>query len=412
MQATLKNKLGFASYDFSNSGYVAVFQAFLFPLVLTAALDQADYNSALLWPMAVAASSILAIISGPFIGRLADIVGRPKIFSLLVIVVGVLATISVPLLDTTPILLCFAFICFNWAFEQSQSIYDSFLVSDGRSSRDTTAISSFAWGVGYLGGALFAASYFLFTKLEIAETTMLSIFGVMFLIASIPALVFFRNHTPVTDQVLPELTKRTISIREIKDVKNPVPWVDLFVYWVIADTVAAILYFAPLYLKTELSLSTTMIGGVLLVGQIIAFPATILVGRLSTSIGRIKAIQIGLVVWAVGLAGLYLASTVVHVALVFCLLSLVVGSTQALMRAHFADRISLSSAAEGFGFFAIAQKSSSVFAPLLIATVVAVSGSVAPAFAFLAALICVALLASKSLREVYDLHLAPKGGNR
>lgn len=394
MKQSLKKKLGFASYDFSNSGYVAVFQSFLFPLVLTEMLTTSGRNGELYWAAVVAMSSILAIATAPFVGRLADKIGKVRVFTLTVLIVGVLATIAFPVFGYSGIALLVAFLVFNWMFELSQSVYDSFLVDLSDSKQETTAISSFAWGFGYLGGAVFAALYFVMNELEIDPKIMLTVFGALFVFVSLPALIFFSRQRLKSkpQHVFPRLS-------ELLNVSNPVPWADIFVYWVIADTVAAILYFAPIYLRSELGLSMTIIGGILLVGQLIAFPATILMGWLAGRVGRINTIRIGLVVWAIGLTGLYFASSVQHVVAVFLLLSLVVGSTQALLRAHFSDRVEASLSAEGLGFFAIAQKSASVLAPLLVVATTHFTGSIGPAFVTLAILLVLALVLSGQLKE-------------
>jgi UMF1 family MFS transporter len=394
MKKLLKKKFGFASYDFSNSGYVAVFQSFLFPLVIAEMLTTAGKNSEFYWAAVVVMSSILAIITAPFVGRLADKIGKVRVFCATVIFVGILASVAVPVFGYSVFVLLAVFVIFNWIFELSQSVYDSFLVDLSSNQQETTDISTFAWGFGYLGGATFAVLYFVMNKMGVAAEQMLTVFGVLFLLVSIPAMLFL-SRTKLKSQPQQGFPK----LAELLRVSNPVPWADIFVYWVIADTVAAILYFAPLYLKSELALSTAIIGGILLVGQLAAFPATIFMGRLSRRIGRIGVIRLGLAVWAIGLVGLYMASSLAHVIAVFLLLSLVVGSTQALLRAHFADRVEAGMSAEGLGFFAIAQKSASVIAPLLVVAVVYFSGSVGPAFLILAILLVVAFLLAGRLTE-------------
>jgi len=326
--------------------------------------------------------------------QLADKIGKVRVFSMTVVIVGILASIAVPVFGFSVFALMAAFVVFNWVFELSQSVYDSFLVDLSDSRQETTDISSFAWGFGYLGGAVFAALYFGMNEFGIAPDQMLTIFGVLFLLVSVPAMLFF-SRTKLKSQI-----QETVpNLSDIADVTNPVPWIDIFIYWVIADTVAAILYFAPIYLRAELELSTAIIGGILLVGQLVAFPATILMGRLAGRVGRIKAIRLGLAIWTVGLVGLFMASTLAHVVVVFLILSLVVGSTQALLRAHFADRVEPHRSAEGLGFFAIAQKSASVLAPLLVVAATLATGSIGPAFIVLAVLLVAAFMLAGRLDD-------------
>jgi len=359
----------------------------------TGMMEGSKYDSGLYWAIAVAVSSVLAILTAPFFGRFADKFGKFRVFCFSVGFTGIVASLSLLISGSNFWYLLILFVFFNWIFEISQSIYDSYLVDLSDSKEETTKISSFAWGFGYLGGALFAVIYLIMDRLEISESSMIPIFGVFFLISSVPALWYFYKVVPSP------IGGRTFKFRDLIEVRTPVPWKDLFVYWVVADVVAAVLYFAPLYLKSDLGLSITMIGGVMLVGQLIAFPATIYVGRLANQFGRLSMIRMGLLVWAVGLLGFYFAESLAHVAIVFLLLSLVVGSTQALLRAHFADRVEQIKSAEGLGFFAIAQKSASVIAPAFVIVSSWFTGSIAPAFIALAVLVCIAFLLTLQLKE-------------
>ena len=78
MKDSTSKRWGFASYDFSNSGYVAVFQSFLFPVVLVDVLARDGVASELIWPIMVSVSSVLAVVTAPFIGRLADQIGKTR----------------------------------------------------------------------------------------------------------------------------------------------------------------------------------------------------------------------------------------------------------------------------------------------------------------------------------------------
>ena len=402
MKNNTSKRWGFASYDFSNSGYVAVFQSFLFPIVLSDVLARDGVASELIWPIMVSISSVLAVVTAPFIGRLADQIGKTRVFTVLVLLTGLLAIVAPAAFSGAAALFVVSFVIFNLLFELSQSIYDSFLLNLSKDPIEMTKISSFAWGFGYLGGALFAVIYFVLSKAQVPPSAMLSIFAALFLLCSLPAIRFFsRLHIPPTRQ-------EGSPLSDVLHPRTPVPWREILIYWVIADTVAAIMYFAPLYLRSELEMTTTMIGGVLLVGQLIAFPATILMGHFASRIGNVRALQIGLVVWGVGLVGLFLATSLVHVIVVFLLLSLVVGSTQALLRAHFAERVSIEQSAEGLGFFAIAQKSASIVAPLIVVFTTIVWDSVAPAFLVLALLIVIALIASSRLPSIRLREIRPE----
>ncbi len=384
------HRFWFATYDFSNSGYVLVFQAFLFPILLTAvAGEQADS----IWAAIVALSSILAIIVGPFLGKLADKIGKAQVFTFLVTLSALLAA-STPLLWRNHwFLLAASFVIFNTLFELSQTLYDSFLTNISSNSAVMTKISSFAWGFGYLGGAIFAAAYFGLSKIGWNEVSMLAFFAILFLVLSIPAMLSFRKLTPKVKIV-------HIRLRDLLHTKPFIPIKQLFIYWVIADCVSALVYFAPLYFKQEIGLSTMTLGALVLGMQLLAFPLTVVLGKLAASWGHIKVIRLGLVIWTISLLGLIFASSLTHIIIVSVGFAFVFGSTQAILRANYASRIPKKHSGEAMGYFAVAQKSASVLAPGIVWIVTLFSDSLRPAFAILFVLILIAAIVSGSLPEV------------
>lgn len=390
-----KDKLLFASYDFSNSGFVVIFQSFLFPAFLTTIWHGTPHDADVIWGWLVAGSSTLAILSGPFVGRIADRLGKARLFIILVSVAGCAAMLAPLALRTQFLMLAIAFILFNAIFELSQTIYDSFLTNYGKDCDEITALSTFSWGFGYLGGALFIASYLTLDRFGISKSAQLALLAGLFLILSIPSMIAFRHAAPA-----PELPR--ISLQDILRTKPPVPWLDLFVYWIIGDCVAGVIYFAPLYVIKSLGIESQTVGVLLLVTQVAAFPLTVLAGVASRRVGPLRTIRACLFGWLLALLGLFFAKTVTHVMLVMIPIAFVIGSTQAILRAHFASRVAKEQSGEGLGYYAVAQKSASVLAPLLVALTTLVTGSMRWAFLALAGLVVLAFLSSTFLSNQPD----------
>jgi MFS transporter, UMF1 family len=385
-------RLGFASYDFSNSGYVAVFQSFLFPLVLASSVAATGDKPDTTWAVLVAVSSLAAIVTAPAIGRLADRVGKGIVFAFMVTSSAALAFFAGMVSEMPWFYLAVLFLLFNALFELSQSLYDSFLLDIESSSSGVTDLSAFSWGFGYLGGAAFAATYFAFLRWGLSQGVMLSVFALMFGLLSIPAIyTFWRVHPPRPGKL------DTVAISDLFSTVAPIPYIQLLIYWVIADCVAGVMYFLPLFLKQEIHLEMKVIGALLLGGQLLAFPLTFLVGKIANRVGRVRGIRGGLIVWGLGLIALSVSSTISHVVVVLIALAFVVGSTQALLRADFANRVSREASGEGLGYYAIAHKSASVISPAIVAASVALTGSLRGGFVALSALVVAALLASRGL---------------
>lgn len=396
MNNARRNTLGYASYDFSNSGYVVIFQSFLFPIYLAAAAEGKSpaIDEQALWPWLVAATSVAAVISAPFVGRFADHVGKARVFATTVVTSAIAAVLALLLFPHNAIALGLAFFIFNTVFELSQSLYDSFLVNVAGNRKQIVALSTFSWGFGYLGGAMFVGMYLLMKALTFSLVTMLILLAMAFLVLSVPAIVtFWRLPNPFADRAAPQ------DVRDKPPVTSPVPWSQLAIYWIIADCVAAVMYFAPLHITQNVGLGLTTLGGLMLGGQLLAFPLTVFSGRIAKKIGVVRAIRVSLLVWVLSLFGLYYAHNVAHVILVMIGLATVLGSTQALLRSHFAARISVHRSGEGMGFFAIAQKSASLVAPILVGIVAALTGSIRPAFGVLGALMLTAIVLAARLPE-------------
>ncbi|PIP29140.1 hypothetical protein CO134_04190 [Candidatus Kuenenbacteria bacterium CG_4_9_14_3_um_filter_39_14] len=394
MNTTTKKYLAFASYDFSNSGYVIMFQSFLFPVVLTSVLASTSFDANKTWAWLVMASSIISVVGAPFLGKLADKIGKWKVFSLMVALAGLLAALTINSLSAW--ILIIGFLIFNTAFEFSQSLYDSFLRNVEQDEKATTSLSTFAWGVGYLGGAIFSIIYLFMQKNDISNSLMLTIFAFLFLVLSIPAIISFKKieREKKIDIELDE------NLKDILHPKNPVPWVHLFIYWVIADCVAAAVYFLPLYLQQELKIEIKTVGMLLLGAQVLAFPATIFMGKVANKIGRIRTIKISLLIWGLSLFLLLLfAKGIKDIIPIMIMVSFVIGTTQSILRAHFATRVSVDKSGEGLGFYAVAQKSASIISPALIILVTTITNSIKPAFVVLLLLVTIGFLLAPQLNK-------------
>lgn len=390
MALNLSTKVRYGAYDFANSGFLLIFQSLLFPIVLAQSTSAGVNGTNIsLWGWLVAASSVLAIISSPFMGKLADHVGRPTIFRLLVIATALGGVLSGFLTHSTW-LLALSFLIFNSLFELSQTTYDAFLPRLTATQHETNTLSAFAWGFGYLGGALFAGLFLVLDRLNVPYSAILSLTSITYLIASVPALRL------TTERDTPPQVQRP-SLRQLLHVHPPVPWRQLISYWLIADAVAALTYFLPLYLSRELNFSLATIGILMLGGQLIAFPATAYSGRLVNRFNHRIVIGSSLLVWIVALGLLISSPNLPAVSLAVGVGALVFGTTQATLRSHYAQFLHPGEPAQGFGFYAVAQKSASILAPAAGALLATSTGSLRPVIIFVAGLICLALFLSRKL---------------
>jgi len=387
-----KDKWYFSLYDFSNSGYVLIFQSFLFPIFLISLNQDYIANTTALWSWIVAISTVIAIILSPFIGKLADIRNRSLVFAFLVLITGVTAIFTPIIFSNSIILIVISFIIFNCTFELSQTVYDSFLKNFAKDSNIITSISTFAWGFGYLGGVLFAVVYLMLNKLELSTNVILSFSAFMYLIISVPSILYFRK---TIDNKPIEAHK----FRNLLKVRPPIPWSKIIIYWIIADCVGTIIYFAGLFAHSEIGLEVNTIGMLMLATQLLALPLTILSGKVANRIGHIRTIQLCLIVWSFILIGLFFASSLIHMILLMILVAFVIGSTQSILRAKYANNVNRDNASQGFGFYAVAQKSAAVVSPLLVGAVILLTGQIRFAFIIIFILVIIAIILSGKLEK-------------
>jgi len=392
--ATRRDYWAFGLYDFSNSGYVLIFQSFLFPLLVASMLAGSDYQPEVVWGGVVAASTVIAILLAPRLGAVGDRCGRPRLFAWHVGAVVLLATATLLLSSVSVFIVVAGFLIFNALFELSQSLYDSFLKDLAKSEAQTIKLSAFGWGLGYLGGAIFALLYLLLeTRLE--QSWLLILFVVLYGVLSVPAIRHYRRVGAKASGVMPAFRDVIRGIWILKT-RSPIAWHRLAVYWLIVDVVTGVMYFSPMYMGETLGIEQRTIGIVLLTTQAIAFPATVAVASLAHRLGVVVTIRLCLVGWVVALGLMFAARDLTGVLVAMVPIVFVIGSTQALLRAHFAQRVAQADAGVGFGYYAVAQKGATVFTPLLVAAIAYQTGSARLVFPVLGGMVLLAFyLASR-----------------
>lgn len=385
-------KLGYALYDFANSGYVLLFQSFLFPLLLSSFVTDtavAERN----WGLVLLTSNLIAVLLAPVIGRVADLKNRIKIFSITILIAALLSFFSVLAFEYTFLLV--AFIIFNVSFELSQSLYDSFLSVISSDKKERIGISTFAWGFGYLGGVLFVIVYFILNKLQVDNNIILAVASILYLFFSYLAIRNIRKNTDLQKEtsVLETGFKRLLAIKLPKEF-IPI----LLIYFIVFLGTTAIVNFSSLFFNKELLITETRVGAVMLGAQVLAFPLTILFGKIAQMKGIVKTLRLCIVIWCIGILAMYFSKTLVHIIFVAFIFSFIIGSTQSLIRAHYSNLVK-GNISEMFGFYGMSNKLGAVLSPLLITLSVSTTGSIRNSFFIIFILMLVALILSKFLKE-------------
>jgi UMF1 family MFS transporter len=377
-----KEAISWAFYDFANSAYALLILSFVFPIFFREVIA-GGVNGDFWWGLAISVSIILGGLASPIVGAIADHDTRRKrkfiIFSLL----SMIGTTA--LYFTGQNMLLFALILFiitNLCFEIAQTLYDSFLL---QVSTEETAgrISGLGWGLGYLGGIiamlvlkpLYEAGYAngALYKLTFPLTAL------FFFLFALPVFLFLKEHKKFTQkESLLSLIKTGISntFRTIKDIKQhkKVAWF-LVGFYILNDALVTIFAFVPIYAKVTLEMTFSEITMLLLVVQLIGFPAAIFFGWLSDKRGSKKILLTTIVLWALIVLGISFATTKTFFYVMAIFTGLVIGSSQAIARSWFSKIIPKEKMCEFFGFNGFASKVAATTGPLLFGIISTVTSN-------------------------------------
>ncbi len=393
---------GYSTYDFSNSGFVLIFQSFLLPVFFLSIFPEA-LDAEFSWSIVVAFYSIISIILSPIVGAFGDRSGRASLFATLIFCAGIMTFYAVSNYETVAILMV-AFVIAAVAFELSQVIYDSFLPELEIPER-RISLSSFAWGIGYLGGAFFAVCYLLVDD-RLEDVRILQMFAVLYVLFSLPAIWFFcvrskkkqkkantsrAKFSSATSSRRTEKPRREISHKKTVQSSPVVGWKNLFIIWAILQSAVVSFSFASIYMSKYIGMSTTQIGVYVLCMQLLAVILTPVIGFYSEDRPMIvlRLCLLGWLVFLLGLLALTVDSWIIWALVI--LGAALVGSTQAIVRGLFARQVIEDVSGVQFGYFAIAQKGAALTGPGLVTLILAFGGNLSLVYVLLGCLIIAAI---------------------
>ncbi len=145
---------GWAMYDFANSGYTTVVLTAVFNAYFVSVVAQGAAWGTLAWTLAIAASSLIVMLTLPAIGAHADLRANKKrllVGCTVACVLGTLALIGVGPGDLW--LAVLAIVVSNVAFSYGESLTAAFLPELARPEA-LGRVSGWGWSFGYLGGML------------------------------------------------------------------------------------------------------------------------------------------------------------------------------------------------------------------------------------------------------------------
>ena len=370
-------------YDVGNSAFVLMVSTLL-PIYFNSLADTAGVSSTqylAYWGYAASLSTLIVACLGPVFGALADTGGFKKPIFTAFMMIGVIgcAALSIP---SHWLFFLVIFVIAKVGFNASLVFYDSMLTDVTTPQRmDNVSSQGYAWG--YIGSVIpFIISLVLVLNAEAFGITMSFAMAVSFFLTAgwwfcmtLPLLKRYKqvHFVEKKEHALRESFGRLgRSLKEIRQHKGL--FLFLISFFLYIDGVYTIIEMATAY-GTALGLDTTGLLLALLLTQIVAFPATLLFGKLSGRYPARVLISVCIVAYTlITLFGMTLDSQPKFWILAVCV-GLFQGGVQALSRSYFAKIIPPEKSGEYFGIFDICGKGASFLGTLLVSVTSQVTGS-------------------------------------
>ena len=368
-------------YDVGNSAFVllvsTILPIYFNALAQGAGLSQVEYLA--YWGYAAAAATFLVALLGPLLGAVSDRRGRKKPLFFASVLLGVLCCSLLGFVDHW-LWFLIVFIIAKIGYSGSLIFYDSMLGDITENDRmDSVSSQGYAWG--YIGSCLpFLLCLGLvlgadFLGLSMAQAMLLSflIVAVWWIGCTIPLLHSYRQKHYVEEKIRQnEFTQLWHTIKEAAKNKQILFFILAFLFYI--DGVYTIIDMATAY-GTALGFDTAGLLLALLATQIVAFPSSILIGRLSRKYGAVRLISLCILAYfGIAVFAVFLSSPV-HFWILAVAVGMFQGGIQALSRSHFTKIIPPEKSGEYFGLLDICGKGASLLGTLTVSAVSQITGN-------------------------------------
>ncbi|MCF2447145.1 MFS transporter [Dyadobacter sp. CY345] len=387
-------------YDWANSVHALVIVSSIFPVYFSAAAMNASagtgivnffglaVKSSVLFSYTVSASFLFTALLIPVCTAIADFTGHKKRFMQFFCYLGAISCMLLFFFtkDTLNIsVLIFALSLIGWS--GSIVFYDSYL-PEIVTEENFDRVSARGFSMGYLGSVillLFNLSMVLAPSFygisDRAMPARISFFTVgvwWILFAQIPFHYLPSNNQgkkPVMNWLFNGFSELGKVYAELR--KQPYLAKFLLAFFVYTMGLRTVMYVATIFGATELKLpSQSLIITVLLI-QLVGIAGSYLFAWISSRIGNIYALMIGVAIWIFICAGAYYTTEASEFYLIACAVGMVMGGIQSLSRATYSKLIPENTidTASFFSFYDVTEKFAIMIGTFIYGAVEQVTGS-------------------------------------
>lgn len=381
-----KKEWSWILYDLGNSAYSITITAAILPIFfksLTDAAGIAANTSTAYWGYSVSIATLLIAVLAPILGTISDYRRYKKRFFLFFALIGIIFTGALATVGQGQWLRCLIIYIFTVVgFAGSNVFYNAFLV-DVTSEKKMDWISSSGFAFGYIGSVIpFTISILLIQYPSLIGVDTMGATRIAFIITAvwwavftIPMLVNVKQEFFIEPE--PQPIKKSF-IRLAKTFKNIVQYREIFLfliaYFFYIDGVDTVINMATVY-GTDLGISAVNLMIILLATQVVAFPFTLIYGRLARRFSARVLILAAILIYIFIVIYAFFVTTTLQFWILAMLVATSQGGIQALSRSYFGKIIPKKNSGEFFGFYNIFGRFAAILGPFLVGIVSQVSGS-------------------------------------
>lgn len=411
-------------YDVANSAYIllatSLIPIYFSDLAASAGLDKTQYLS--YWAASAAIVTMVMLILGPTMGTLSDRHNWRKPLFITVVLVGVFTCIllGLPKWWLTFLIL---FIISKIAFNASLVIYDGML-NDIATDEEMDHISSKGYALGYIGSCIPFVVCLVFVVLsdmmdstpnifsfEAAVAISLVITGIWWLIMSLPLFKEYeqKRFNKVRNKTWAETFDYTMGT--IKDIaKNRAMLMFLIAFFFYIDGVNTTIELSAAY-GEALDLGSIGLLGALFITQVVAFPSTLFMSKMSYRYGTHRIIYLAIGGYIVVSVFALFLDNIWQFFILACFIGLFQGTIQALSRAYFGRMVPKDKTGEYFGIMDVFGKGATIIGTTSIAILTSLLGEIRVVAMILLFMFIIGLIFFRaSVRErIYDVPTTEAG---
>ena len=395
-----KEERNWILYDVGNSAFVLIISTII-PIYFnylagSAGLSDVEYLA--YWGYAASATTLVVALMGPICGTLADTKGYKKPIFIISLMIGAVGCISLGFAKNW-LLFLIIFIIAKMGLSGSIIFYDSML-SDVTTTERMDQVSSQGYAWGYIGSCVpFVISLIIVLgsdaigiPMETAMTIAFVITALWWICMALPLLKTYQQKHYVEKKAYAikesflRLGRTFQNVRREKKV-----FLFLLAFFFYIDGVYTIIDLATAY-GSALGLDSTGLLLALLATQIVAFPCSIIFGRLTQKYESEKLIMVCLIAYfCITIFAMFLKTQ-----LQFWILAIFVGmfqgGIQALSRSYFTKIIPANQSGEYFGLMDICGKGASFIGTAIVGVVSQLTGDINKGVGMLALMFVIGIL--------------------